>query len=87
MPLFARQIKLLDLIIMKGEGKLEVAMRIDDMAKLADLESIKVQGLKLMKYCQRLKSEDKLYDLLMDMEHKGWQQAKQIIRKHTASRL
>ena len=60
-------------------------MRIDEMAELADLESIKAQDLKLMRYCQGLKAEDKLYDLLTDMEPKGWQQAKQIIRKHTTS--
>ena len=70
-PLFARKIKFLDLMIMKGEGKLEWAMRIDEVAELADLESIKAQDLKLMKYCQCVKAEDKLYDLLMDMEPKG----------------
>ena len=38
-----------------------------------------------MKFCQGLKSEDRLYDLLMDMDPKGWEEAKLIIRKHTAS--
>ena len=36
---------------------------------MADLESIKAQELKFLKYCQGLKQEDKLYDLLMAMEN------------------
>ena len=38
-----------------------------------------------MKYCQGLRSENIFYDLLMDMEPKGWELAKQLIRKHTAA--
>ena len=51
-------------------------MRINEEGELADLESIKAQDVKLMKYCNGLKSEDSLYDLLMDMEPKGWEKAK-----------
>ena len=58
-------------MILKGEGALEWAMGIDEVAELADLESIKVQDMKLMKYYQGLKSEDKLYDLMMNMEQRG----------------
>ena len=52
-PSFARKVKLLDLI-MKGEGYLEWAMRINEISDLADLDSIKSQDLKLIKYCQGL---------------------------------
>ena len=64
-PLFSRKVKFLDMIIMKEEGHLERAMRINEMAELADLDAINAQYLKLMKYCQGLKAEDKLYDKLM----------------------
>ena len=60
-------------------------MRIDEIAELGDLESIKSQDLKLMKYCQGIRLEDKLYDLLLDMQPKGWERGKQIKRKHTGS--
>ena len=53
-PLFARKVKFLDLMIMKGEGYLEWAMRINEISDLADLDSIKSQDLKLIKYCQGL---------------------------------
>ena len=53
-PSFARKVKLLDLMIMKGEGYLEWAMRINEISDLADLDSIKSQDLKLIKYCQGL---------------------------------
>ena len=60
-------------------------MRINEMAELADLDSIKSQDLKLMKYCQGLKQDDILYDLLMEMEPKSWARAQEIIRKHSQS--
>ena len=46
----AKKIKFLDFMILKGEVALEWAMGIDEVAELADLESIKVQDMKLMKY-------------------------------------
>ena len=57
-------------------------MRINELSELADLDSIKSQDLKLMKYCQGLKPEDKLYDLLMDMEPKSWARPQEFIRKY-----
>ena len=56
-------------------------MRINELSELADLDSIQSQDLKLMKYCQGLKPEDKLYDLLMEMEPKSWARAQEIIRR------
>ena len=53
-PSFARKVKLLDLMIMKGEGYLEWAMRINEISDLADRDSIKSLDLKLIKYCQGL---------------------------------
>ena len=79
-PLFSRKVKFLDLMIMKGEGHVEWAMRINELAELADLDSISSQDLKLMKYCQGLKPDDKLYDLLMNMEPKSWTKAQEVIR-------
>ena len=43
--------------------------------ELADLDGIKSQDLKLMKYCQGLKQSDRLYDKLMKMEPKSWARA------------
>ena len=57
-------------------------MRINELSELADLDSIKSQDLKLMKYCQVLKPEDKLYDLLMDMEPKSWARPQEFVRKY-----
>ena len=68
-PKFSRKIQFLNLKIRKDEGKLDWAMRLQEAADLADLESIKAQELKFLKYCQGLKTDDKLYDLLMDMEN------------------
>ena len=67
-PLFSRKVKFLDLMILKGESYVEWAMQINELSELADLDSIQSQDLKLMKYCQGLKPEDKLYDLLMKMD-------------------
>ena len=55
------------------------------MAELADLESIKAQELIVLKYCQGLKPDDRLYDLLIEMEPKGWEQALKVIRKYVKS--
>ena len=60
-PLFSRKVKFLDLMILKGEGYAEWAMIIE-LLELADLDSIQSKDLKLMKYCQGLKPEYKLYD-------------------------
>ena len=49
-PKFSRKIQFLNLKIDKGEGKLEWAMRLHEAAELADLESIKAQELKFLKY-------------------------------------
>ena len=48
-PIFSRKIKFLDLIILKGEGYVELAMRINKLSELADLDCIQSQDLKLMK--------------------------------------
>ena len=48
-PIFSRKIKFLDLIILKGEGYVELAMRINKLSELADLDRIQSQDLKLMK--------------------------------------
>ena len=71
-------------MIMKGEKPLAWALRIDNEGELADLETLKPQEIKLMKLFQGLKAEDRLYDLITEMDPKGWEQAKVIIRKHTA---
>ena len=60
-------------------------MRINEISELADLDSIKSQDLKLMKYCQGLKQDVRFYDLLMEMEPKSWARAQEIIRKHAQS--
>ena len=74
--------KFLDLMILKGEGYVEWAMRINELSDLADLDSIQSQDLKLMKYCQGLKPEDKLHNLVMEMKPKSWARAQEIIRKY-----
>ena len=57
-------------------------MRVEQMAELAGLDTIKAEDLKLMKYCQGLKPEDKLYDKLMEMDQKSWLNALLVIRRH-----
>ena len=52
-----------------------------ETSELVDLDNIKSEDLKLMKYCQGLKKEDRLYNLLMEMEPKSWSRAQEIIRK------
>ena len=81
----ARKIQFLDMRIMKYEGKVEWAMMVTEIADLTDLESIKAQELIVLKYCQGLKPDDRLYDLLMEMEPKGWEQALKVIRKYVIS--
>ena len=65
-PVFSRKVKFLELMIMKGEGYMEWAARINQISELADLDGIKSQDLKLMKFCQGLKQSDRLYDKLME---------------------
>ena len=54
-PLVTRKVKFLDLMILKGEGHVELALRINELSELPDLDSIQSQDLKLMKYCHGLK--------------------------------
>ena len=56
-----------------------------ETSELVDLDNIKSEDLKLMKYCQGLKKEDRLYNLLMEMEPKSWSRAQEIIRKYAQS--
>ena len=84
-PTFSRKVQFLNLKIEKGENKLEWAYRLQQAAEMADLETIQAQELKFMKYCQGLKPEDKLYDLLMETDHPTWEKALEIIRKHQIS--
>ena len=65
-PVFSRKVKFLEHMIMKGEGYVERAARINQISELADLDGIKSQDLKLMKFCQGLKQSDRLYDKLME---------------------
>ena len=50
-PIFCRKVKSMDMKIIKGERALDRAIRIDAKAELADLESIKPQEIKLIKFC------------------------------------
>ena len=54
-PTFSRKIQFLNLKIEKGAYKLEWAYRLQQAAEMADLDSIKAQELKFLKYCQGLK--------------------------------
>ena len=49
--MFSRKVKFLELMIMKGEGYVEWAARINQVSELADLDGIKSSDLKLMKLC------------------------------------
>ena len=40
-PVFSRKVKFLDLMIIKGEGYLELAAMINQVSELADLDGIK----------------------------------------------
>ena len=78
-PLFARKVKFLELMITKGEGYIQWANQINQQVELADMEGIKAQDLQLMKYCQGHHKTDKRYNKLMDMEVKSWATAQEII--------
>ena len=84
-PIFARKVKFLELMITKGEGYIQWANRINQQAELANLEGIKAQDLQLMKYCQGLHKTNRLYDKLMDMKVKSWATAQEIIKKYAQS--
>ena len=84
-PIFCRKVKFMDMKIMKGKRPLDLAMRIDAESDHAYLESIKPQEIKLMKFCQGLKSEDRLYEKITEMDPRGWEGTKVIIRKYTAA--
>ena len=81
-PAFSRRIQFLNLSMLKGEGKMEWAFRLEQAAEMANLEDIQAQELKFLKYCQGLKTDDKLYDLLMEMVNPNWEKALEIIQKH-----
>ena len=84
-PIFSKKVKFMDMMIMKAERPLDWAMRIDAESELADLETLKPQESKLLKFCQELKSEDQLYEKITEIDPRGWEQAKVITRKHTAA--
>ena len=67
-PKFARKVKFLELMIIKGESYVSWANRINQQAELADLENIRAQDLQLMKFCQGLNKTDHLYNTLMEMD-------------------
>ena len=69
---------------MNGEIPLDWAMRIDAEAELADMQSMIPQEIKLMNLCQGLKDES-MYAKITDMETRGWEEAKALIRNHTAA--
>ena len=84
-PKFARKVKFLELMIIKGENYVSWSNRINQQAELADLEGIKAQDLQLMKFCQGLNKTDRLYDKLMEMDVHSWATAQDIIKKYSQS--
>ena len=50
----------------------------NEISELADLDRIQSKDLKLMKYFQIVKQDDRW----MEMEPKSWARAQEIIRKH-----
>ena len=84
-PKFARKVKFLDLMILKGESYVSWANRINQQAELADLKNIRAQDLQLMTFCKGLSETDRLYDKIVDMEIHSWSGAQEIIKKHTQS--
>ena len=84
-PKFARKVKFLGLMILKGESYVSWANRINQQAELADLKNIKAQDLQLMTFCKGLSKTDRLYDKIVDMEIHSWSGAQEIIKKHTQS--
>ena len=69
--IFCRKVKFIDMNIMKGKRPRDWALRIDAESDLADLESLKPQEIKLMKFCQGLKSDDILCEKLTEMDPRG----------------
>ena len=61
------------------------ANRINQKAKLADLQNIRAQDLQLMTFCKGLNKADRLYDKIMDMEVHSGAGAQEIIKKHSQS--
>ena len=59
-PKFARKVKFLDLMILKGESYVSWANRINQQAELADLQNIRAQDLQLMTFCKGLNKADRL---------------------------
>ena len=59
-------------------------MIFDAEAELADMQSIKLPELKLMKFCQWLKGT-MLYVKITEVETRGWEKAKLFIQKNTAA--
>ena len=84
-PKFARKVKFLDFMILKGESYVTWANRINQQAELADLQNIRAQYLQLMTFCKGLNKADRLYDKIVDMEVHSWAGAQEIIKKHTQS--
>ena len=80
-PVFSKKVKFLERMIVKGEGYIEWAYKINQVSELANLEGIKAQDLQLMKFCQGLNKMDRLYDMLMEMDPNYWSRAQEIIRK------
>ena len=68
----------------KGGDPLDWAMMIDAEVELADMQSSKPQKFKFMKFCRGLKDE-RLYEKITAMDTRGWEEAKTLIRKHTAT--
>ena len=50
-PVFSRIVKLLELMIVKGEGYVEWANRINQVSKLENQDGVKSPDLQLMKFC------------------------------------
>ena len=84
-PKFARKVKFLELMIIKGENYVSWSNRINQQAELADLENIKAQDLQLIKFYQGLNKTDRLYDKLMEMDVHSWATAQDIIKKYSQS--
>ena len=57
-------------------------MRINELSELADQDFVQSQDIKLIKYCEGPKPEDKLHDLLMDMEPISWARTQEVIRRY-----
>ena len=80
-PTFNRKVQFLDMMIMRGESYISWMNRINQQAKLADLENIRAQEIQLMKCCQGLNKTDRLYEKLMELEVPSCARAQEIIKK------